>query len=43
MKITFHAYARDGVAEVLLSVNGEPLKHGVLDDLKVAAQKKHKW
>ena len=32
VKITFHAYARDGVAEVLLSVNGEPLKHGVLDE-----------
>ena len=32
VKITFHAYARAGVAEVLLSVNGEPLKHGVLDE-----------
>jgi hypothetical protein len=35
VKITYHAYARDGVAEVLISVNGEPLKRGVLDDAEV--------
>lgn len=33
VKITFHAYAGDGVAELLISVDGEPLKHGVLADL----------
>lgn len=35
VKITYHAYARDGVAEVLISVNGDPLKRGALDEAEV--------